>query len=103
MNGSDSPESTLSVLSLPDDVLHVVILKLNFLEKINAGIVCKQWEHLLSSGTVSARHWIVNYKVDSILSSKAFTTQDQKCSTEDPIMVIGRYATVLGPFPNTSS
>jgi hypothetical protein len=102
----DSPESTLSILKMPDDVMRLVFSKLNFLEKLNAGLTCEQWEHLLSSGTAATRHWIVNYNVDSIVSCKAITARDQERSMEDPTMVIGRYVTlftVLMPFSNMSS
>jgi hypothetical protein len=91
MNAPDPLGSTLSILALPDDVVHAVFLKLNFMEKVNAGLVCKHWEHLLRACTVAARHWVVNYNVDSISSSKAFTSKKGPV-VSNPNMDIGRYA-----------
>jgi hypothetical protein len=91
----DPRESTLSILLLPDDVVHLVFLKLNFKDKINAGLVCKQWDHLLRAGTAAARHWVINYSVDRIITSKAFTGNEGSVGG-DPNLDIGRYVILLG-------
>jgi hypothetical protein len=87
----DPREPTLSNLHLPDDVMHVVFLKLNFMDKVNTGIVCKQWDQLPRAGTAAARHWVFNYNVDS----KAFTREEGPVKA-DPNMDFGRYVTVPG-------
>ncbi len=54
---------------LPEDILRLIFSKLDFQDKIASGLVCKQWDEVLKSGTVSAKHWDVPYDVDKLVSS----------------------------------
>jgi hypothetical protein len=80
---------------LPDDVLHIIFHKLEFQEKINCGLVCKQWGTLLKSGTAAARHWVVDYNVNTILAKTAYVTRSNRQSAEKGNSFISRCVTVL--------
>jgi hypothetical protein len=67
-----SAKRTHHIATFPDDLMHVIFSRLEFKDKINAGQVCKQWDQLLKAGTDDARHWIVDYDVDTLVSSTAF-------------------------------
>jgi hypothetical protein len=77
--------------TLPDEVLQKIFWKLEFLDKINAGLVCKDWDRLLNAGTPTERHWVVPYTV----KGNAITdfTQDSESDltvSERPSALIGR-------------
>jgi hypothetical protein len=63
---------------LPHDVVHIIFSKLEFLDKIAAGLVCKRWDQLLKAGSTSGRHWFVMYDVNAIVRRAALraTVQD---------------------------
>jgi hypothetical protein len=61
---------------LPDDLVRKIFSKLDFADKIHAGLVCKQWDRLLKTGTAAARHWVVDYNVDPIVASAACTSNN---------------------------
>jgi hypothetical protein len=61
---------------LPNDLMHNIFSKLDFKDKISAGLVCKQWDRLLKTGTAAARHWVVDYNVDPIVASTACTSNN---------------------------
>jgi hypothetical protein len=71
---SGSRKHIRHIANLPDDLMHIVFGMLEFRDKINASGVCKQWDQLLKAGTDNARHWVVNYNVDTIVSSSATRT-----------------------------
>jgi hypothetical protein len=50
--------------TLPDEVLQKIFWKLDFLDKVNAGLVCKDWDRVLNASTPTERHWVVQYRVN---------------------------------------
>jgi hypothetical protein len=83
------------VIVLPDDIMHIVLSRLEFRDKVNAGAVCKHWEQLLQSGTAVSRHWVVDYNIDRVVSSEALTARDQGHATNGPTNAIGRCVNML--------
>jgi hypothetical protein len=98
MGRSNSPKRTSYILVLPLDLLHIILSKLNFRDKVNAGLVCKQWEELLTASTPAARHWIVDYNIDRVVNSPAFTTANMDSFSHQPSLVIVRCVIML-PIP----
>jgi hypothetical protein len=78
------------ILELPYDVMHLIFTKLEFLDKINAGMTCKLWDQLLKASLGDARHWDVDYDVDLFLPSTALTTTDGGHSEDKSDTVIRR-------------
>jgi hypothetical protein len=81
--------------TFPDDLMHVIFAKLEFRDKVNASQVCKQWDELLKAGTANARHWVVDYNVDTIVSSKAFEATKGTHPAEQLSTCIERCVTVF--------
>jgi hypothetical protein len=89
-----SAEASTGILSLPNDLMYLLVSKLDFRNKVVVGMVCKQWGHLLRAGT--ARHWNVRYDVDKIVSSTAFSGTaklQMKEFSKHPSAVIARWVT----------
>jgi hypothetical protein len=97
MGRSGSPKRIRYVATVPDDLMHVIFSKLDFKDKINAGKVCKQWDQLLKSGTADARHWVVDYNIDSIVSSRAFKQTRKLLPADQTATLIERCAILLTP------
>jgi hypothetical protein len=93
MGRSPSPNRTSFILALPLDLLHIILSKLNFRDKVNAGLVCKQWEELLTASTPAARHWVVDYNVDRVVNSPAFTTANMDSFLQQPSLAVVRCVT----------
>jgi hypothetical protein len=85
------------ITTFPDDLMHVIFSKLEFLDKIKAGIVCKQWDQLLKAGTDNARHWVVDYNVDTLVSRLGPTRDPYQA--ELSVNLIQRYVTVHTQSP----
>jgi hypothetical protein len=73
MDRRGPPKRMRNLVSVPDDVLHVIFALLEFRDKISAGLVCKQWDHLLKAGSAAGRHWVVVYDVERLVSRPALT------------------------------
>ncbi len=99
MGRTGIPKRVRDTSVLPHDVLHIIFSKLEFHDKVSCGLVCKQWDALLKIGTATARHWIVDYNVNTILSKTAFATRSKQPFAEKVSPFILRYVTVLCPFP----
>jgi hypothetical protein len=56
-------------LALPNDLIYVVFSKLEFTDKIKAGLACKKWDQLLKTGSAAAKHWTVEYNLDVIMAN----------------------------------
>lgn len=81
---------------LPDTVMHAILSQLDFKSKIMAGQVNKKWDQLLKAGNVGARHWEIDYKVDSLASSKILVATDEEAPTGQQFdSTVGRCVTVL--------
>jgi hypothetical protein len=78
---------------LPNDLMHVIFSKLEFLDKVTAGLVCKHWYHLLRAGTTAAKHWVVDYDVDNMVSHLDTLTRAAMRTAEQFTYDMGRYAT----------
>jgi hypothetical protein len=89
MGGYGSSKRARYSAVLHDDVLHVIFCKLGFRDKINAGLVCKDWDKLLKAGTSTSRHWDVSYNFDKIVSSNAWAIRG--LAPERLIDGVGRY------------
>jgi hypothetical protein len=83
----------IHIAVLPQDLLQEVLCKLEFRDKINAGQVCKQWDQLLRTGTPATRHWVVDYNIDTIVSSRAYTTTAEGLVAQRFTTYIERYVT----------
>ncbi len=71
-SGPGSAASNLvgSLADLPRDVLlHEILSKIDFKDKLKAHQVCKEWSQLLTSGTSTGRHWDVRHYVSSFAPS----------------------------------
>jgi hypothetical protein len=85
MDGPDSPEGNLHILALPHDLLHNILSQLEFEDKINAGLVCKQWDQQLKVRTAAGGHWEVELDIDVVaregLSTQKPSTDLSRCFT----------------------
>jgi hypothetical protein len=86
---------------LPNDVLRIIFADLSFMDKINSGLVCKQWDQVLRGGTPDARHWVVDFNVDRAVRNTAPTTEDTNSLLQQPSGTIVRY--VILTFRHCSS
>jgi hypothetical protein len=84
---------------LPDEVLHIILLKLDFSHKIHAGKVCTKWDQLLKDGTASTRHWVVDYNVDTTLAKPEYTATEDGLIPAQSVTDIVRYVTVVNSSP----
>jgi hypothetical protein len=89
MGKRPSPPPKSIVPLLPDDILHNVFSTLKFRDKINVGMVCKEWDQLLQAGTSGARHWVIEYDMDNV-SSQALTMH----ATDGQMNAMGRCVTM---------
>jgi hypothetical protein len=107
MGSSVSPERVPNALALPNDLINVVFSKLGFKDKINAGLVCKQWDHIFRSGSAAAKHWSVYYNLDNIVSKRASTTwfrlNSQMTVIERCGCHVNMYHIRLFPVPHVNS
>jgi hypothetical protein len=87
---------------LPEDLLHVIFSKLGFKDKISAGLVCKQWDQLLKTGTPATRHWVVRYRLNSLVSSRSCITRSKGLLAER-LENANRCVTVLAVPPRNGS
>lgn len=65
---SAAPVRIINILDLPNDAAHIILSKLEFRDKVSAGLVCKHWDELLKAKTGAFRHWVVNYNLDTCVS-----------------------------------
>lgn len=72
---SASPRRILSVIDLPNDVAHIIFAKLEFKDKISAGLVCKQWDKLLKANAGGLRHWVVDYSLEACISNSFYSSR----------------------------
>jgi hypothetical protein len=61
-----SRKHSSNIFDLPDDLMYVIFEKLEFMDKVSAGLVCKHWEQLLRANAPAARQWVVDYNVDRL-------------------------------------
>jgi hypothetical protein len=93
-----SAKSIRHIATFPDDLMHVIFSRLEFKDKINAGQVCKQWDRLLKADTDDARHWVVDYNVDTHVLSTAFKATRKLYHTKHSTTMVERCDTVHSPF-----
>ncbi len=74
----------------------VISNKLEFTDKISAGLVGKSLDQLLKDGTAATRHWVFDYNVETILARPAYAGTDNGHIPEKSISDIVRYAPGLG-------
>ncbi len=94
LEGMDRPGSskrTKCVEVLPHDVLQIIFSRLEFRDKVRAGLVCKQWDQLLKTGSLPAKHWEVHYNINKIVSRTAYKRRGDIPELADGIL---RYATI---------
>jgi hypothetical protein len=89
-----SGKLTTQMAALPHDVMNIIFSKLEFRDKIKAGQVSRHWDQLLKTGPAAARHWVVDYDMDAILSRALATAP--KMNTADLATYTGRYVLVFG-------
>jgi hypothetical protein len=80
---------------LPDDLMHIIFARLEFRDKISAGMVCKLWDELLRSNTPAARQWVIIYDADKVVSSTACMARLGDWFSQQPGLPIVRYVAVL--------
>jgi hypothetical protein len=92
---SASPKRVPYFPLLPDDLMYVIFFKLDFRDKVNAGLVCKQWDQLLKAGTAPAKHWEVEYRVKESQSWNPSPLEPERQTpiSQQPAAVIVRYVT----------
>lgn len=89
MHVSKVPKQELSMVNLPEDLLHMIFSNLGFRDKVSAGMVCKEWEKVLQDGTVATRHWEVDYSV-SDAARKTVSSTSMGPSLQHPGALIMR-------------
>jgi hypothetical protein len=95
MDKGGAPKRLRCTASLPDDIMYFIFSKLNFMEKINAGMACKRWDGLLKDGTAASRHWVVQYDINKTCLPRApLTMTDMGPRMAELTNSIGRYLTV---------
>jgi hypothetical protein len=94
MDKSGPPKRLRHLSSLPSDLFYIIFSKLECIDKINAGMVCKQWDQLLRSGTPSSTHWVVNYNVGNLVSNLQYLTTPEEPTVDQLTIDFGRYVTV---------
>jgi hypothetical protein len=95
-SGPGVPNLAGSLAGLPHNVLvHEILSKISFEDKLRAHQVCKKWAQLLTSGTSTGRHWEVKYTVEWRGSSTGFkSTRTDGLVSEQPNTRIVRCVTV---------
>jgi hypothetical protein len=86
-------ESTSYIIVLPDDLMHIIFAKLDMRDKVNAGMVCKQWDQVLRASTPAGRHWVINFNANRAARA-ASGTLDKDSSAHHSSVAIGRYGSV---------
>ncbi len=76
MEGSAPRKRKLHIAAFPEELLHIIFSKLDLKDKLNAGLVCKEWDKLLKSCTGAARHWDIKYSVKRTLASTNANKKD---------------------------
>jgi hypothetical protein len=97
MYNSDTLERMVNILSLPHDVIINILSKLEFRDKVMAGLACKQWDDILVVGSVGGKHWIVDFNVDIIVSRAGFKTSEGLVSRQASATIL-RCATTIVTF-----
>jgi hypothetical protein len=82
------------IATFPDELMHVIFSKLEFKDRITSGFVCKQWEKMLKAGKDTPRHWVVDYNVDSCVSSRGCRGRTVLYEDKQTIKSFERYVTV---------
>jgi hypothetical protein len=72
--------------------MHIIFSKLDFKDKIKAGLACKQWDQLLKAGTPAARHWDIDYSVKRIEPNPGVTKKFRRIASDHPSASVARYA-----------
>jgi hypothetical protein len=90
MGRSGSAKRVQYHVNLPDDLMHVILSSLDFRDKINAGVVCKQWDRVLKAGSGTARHWVIHFSVNSLVSKSALRTSSRQPAAESLIAATER-------------
>jgi hypothetical protein len=80
----------LQLQDVPEDVLEMILLKLDFSNKIIAGKVCSKWDQLLKVGTAATRHWVVDYNVDTFLARPDYAATENGHTSQDLVTDIVR-------------
>jgi hypothetical protein len=80
------------IAGFPDELMHIIFSKLDFRDKIKAGMAWKQWDQLLKAGTPAARHWDINYNVERIEPNPDVTKEFRRIPSDHPSASVGRYA-----------
>jgi hypothetical protein len=86
----------LHIAAFPDELMHIIFSKLEFRDKVNAGLVCKEWDNLLKTCTGAARHWDIKYVVKRIVASPV--AEKQHFTSADSTASVARWAEHLYPF-----
>jgi hypothetical protein len=92
MARSGLAKRTRHIAALPDELMHIVFSKLDFHDKIYAGLACKQWDQLLKDGTAAARHWDIEYEVERIVAIPDDDKSNRMVPWDHPCSGVGRCA-----------
>jgi hypothetical protein len=98
MGGSGSAKRMRHLENLPDDLMHVIFYRLDFRDKVSAGLVCKHWDQLLKIGSAAGRHWVVDYNVNRLVSKSASLYSNNEAAGEEMLVAMERCVTVLASF-----
>jgi hypothetical protein len=90
MDGFGSSKRARHIAAFPDELMHIIFSKVEFQDKIRAGLVCKQWDQLLKSGTPAARHWEIDFTVKRIVETPDANKMFQRFISDHPTASIGR-------------
>jgi hypothetical protein len=78
----DLPKQTPCIVCFPNDLLYNIFFKLDFRDKINAGLACKEWEQLLQAGNPASRHWEIVYSISGVARSRSLRTSVEQSPQE---------------------
>jgi hypothetical protein len=92
MGTTGSAKRTRHIAVLPNELMHTIFSKLNFHNKIRAGLTCKQWDQLLKAGTPAARHWDIHYTLKRTPTDPDATKEYRVTPSDHPSASIGRCA-----------
>ncbi len=70
----------------------MIFSQLGFKDKLNAGLACKEWDHMVKDGTAAARHWDINYSVKRTVASTDPEKNYQTLTPGHPTANVGRSA-----------
>jgi hypothetical protein len=94
MVSSTLSKSSFDVLVVPDDVMHMIFSDLDTRVKVNAGLVCKQWDQLLKVRPAAGRHWIIDFNINSVVARTALAETHKESFAHQPAIAAGRCDTV---------